>query len=127
RPHEDDLAAGPQVTVLHVVPKEYDLPDLPFDREVIAPELHREVEAALGRLEGAGTLDVREEVSWGNVPAEAIVEVAAREGADLLVLATHGHGAVRRALVGSVASAVARGADRPVLLVPPALWDARRE
>ncbi|HEU0078622.1 MAG TPA: universal stress protein [Longimicrobiaceae bacterium] len=39
-----------------------------------------------------------------------------------LVLDTHGHGALRRALVGSIASAVARGAGCPVLLVPPALW-----
>jgi (1->4)-alpha-D-glucan 1-alpha-D-glucosylmutase len=33
-------------------------------------------------------------------------------------------GAVKRALIGSVASAVARGASCPVLLVPPAMWSA---
>ncbi|HWK90556.1 MAG TPA: universal stress protein [Longimicrobium sp.] len=42
--------------------------------------------------------------------------------ADLLVMATHGYGAVRRALLGGTAQAVARRAPCPVLLVPPRLW-----
>jgi nucleotide-binding universal stress UspA family protein len=43
------------------------------------------------------------------------------------VLATHGYGAVRRALIGSVASHVVRAAPCSVLLVPPALWGAGAE
>ena len=72
----------------------------------------------------AGPLDVRDEVCWGDLPAEEILRVAGRESADLLVIATHGYGAIRRALIGSVASSVARGASGPVLLVPPAMWNA---
>ena len=44
--------------------------------------------------------------------AEAVIE-------HRVVLGTHGHSGLRRALIGSVASAVARSAPVPVLLVPP--------
>ena len=43
------------------------------------------------------------------------------------MLGTHGHGALARALIGSVSSAVARRAECPVLLVPPRYWQERRE
>jgi nucleotide-binding universal stress UspA family protein len=124
RPSTEVAPLGPQVTVLHVVPLAFDLADLPFDRAVIGPELHREVEAARARVPGAQALEVREEVRWGDVPAEEILRVAEQDRADLLVLATHGFGAVKRALIGSVASAVARAASCPVLLVPPRVWKA---
>lgn len=124
RPNEDDEPLGPRVTVLHVIPRVFDVKDFSFESAVIGPELDRAVEAALARVGGTGVLDVREEVCWGDVPADEILRAAEREETDLLVLATHGHGALRRALIGSVASAVARRARCPVLLVPPALWSA---
>lgn len=123
RTHGGDAGPGTRVTVVHVVPRIFDVPDVRFDRSVIAPELHREVEAALGRAGGTSTLEVREEVRWGDAPAVELLRVAEEEKSDLVVIATHGHGAVRRALIGSVASAVARGAPCPVLLVPPRLWN----
>lgn len=124
RPHSDDPRPEPVVTVLHVIPRVFDMEDFPFDRAVIGPELHREVEAALGRGDVAGSLDIREEVCWGDRPAEEIVRRAENEDTDLVVLATHGHGALKRALVGGVATSVTRSANRPVLLVPPRLWNA---
>jgi nucleotide-binding universal stress UspA family protein len=39
----------------------------------------------------------------------------------LLVLGTHGYGAIGRALIGSVTSRVVRAATCPMLLVPPQL------
>lgn len=125
RPLQDDVALGPRVTVLHVIPWMFPTDDSLFDRAEVRPELHREVDAALGRVDVSGALDVREEVCWG-VPEEEILHAADRQQADLLVLATHGHGAVKRALIGSVASSVARKANRPVLLVPPTLWITER-
>ncbi|HET8654333.1 MAG TPA: universal stress protein [Longimicrobiaceae bacterium] len=124
RPSTEVAPLGPRVTVLHVIPLAFDLADFPLDRAVIGPELHREVEAARGRVPGARALEVREEVCWGDLPAEEILRVAEQDRADLLVLATHGFGAVKRALIGSVASSVARAASCPVLLVPPGLWKA---
>jgi nucleotide-binding universal stress UspA family protein len=127
RPTADDAPLGPEVIVLHVIPRVYNFEDFPFGHAVIGPELHREVEAALGRVRGAGLIDVREELCWGDSPADEILRAAEEEKTDLLVMATHGHGALRRAIIGSVASAVARGARCPVLLVPPALWNVAPE
>lgn len=48
-------------------------------------------------------------------PAQALVEAA--EGAALLVVGSHGHGAVRRALLGSVSHAMLHHAHCPLALV----------
>jgi nucleotide-binding universal stress UspA family protein len=50
--------------------------------------------------------------------AQTILREAGRLPADLLVMATHGHGAVFDLLVGSVSHAVLRGTTVPLLLVP---------
>jgi nucleotide-binding universal stress UspA family protein len=50
--------------------------------------------------------------------ARTILDQAERLPADLVVMATHGHGAVFDLVVGSVSQAVLRGAHVPVLLVP---------
>jgi nucleotide-binding universal stress UspA family protein len=124
RPREEESPLGPRLTVLHVIPRVFDAKDFPFERAMVGPELDREVEAAIRRASAEGSLDVREEICWGDRPAEEILRAAEQERTDLLVLATHGHGALKRALIGSVASGVARGASCPVLLVPPAMWNA---
>lgn len=53
----------------------------------------------------------------GYCPA-AIYEAAAKEGADLIVISTHGRTGLRRALIGSVAEGTVRYAACPVLVVP---------
>lgn len=68
------------------------------------------------RLVGGG-LAVRSEVISG-APPEVILDVAATEKADLIVMSTHGRSGFSRLLYGSVAEAVLRGARQPVLLVP---------
>jgi nucleotide-binding universal stress UspA family protein len=50
--------------------------------------------------------------------AATILREAQRLPADLLVMATHGHGAVFDLVVGSVSHAVLRGTTVPLLLVP---------
>ena len=53
----------------------------------------------------------------GYCPA-AIYEAAAKKGADLIVISTHGRTGLRRALIGSVAEGTVRSAVCPVLVVP---------
>ena len=52
-------------------------------------------------------------------PAMAVLEYAKRESIDLIAMATHGRGGVRRMLLGSVADKVLRGAMTPMLLLRP--------
>ena len=48
----------------------------------------------------------------------AIYEAAAKEGADLIIISTHGRTGLRRAFIGSVAEGTVRHAACPVLVVP---------
>lgn len=50
-------------------------------------------------------------------PGDEIVKIARKEKAQLIVMGTHGHGILGRALLGSVAQNVITGTDTPVLLV----------
>ena len=52
-------------------------------------------------------------------PALAILRAAREYKSDVIALATHGHGGVRRLLLGSVADKVLRATDRPILLYRP--------
>jgi nucleotide-binding universal stress UspA family protein len=51
-------------------------------------------------------------------PDVEIVRFAEEQGADLIVMGTHGYGGVKRLLLGSVADHVVRQASCPVLIVP---------
>jgi energy-coupling factor transporter ATP-binding protein EcfA2 len=48
----------------------------------------------------------------------SIYQNAARKGADLIIMSTHGRTGLRRALIGSVAEGIVRNAACPVLVVP---------
>jgi nucleotide-binding universal stress UspA family protein len=108
--------------VIHVIPRMYEDYDIPFDRAVIGPQLHTELEKAQRRVGSSTQVSVREEALWGNAPSEEIIRYATDEDADLVVMGTHGYGALGRALIGSVTSRVARAAPCAMLLVPPPLW-----
>jgi nucleotide-binding universal stress UspA family protein len=62
--------------------------------------------------------DIAYTVRWtvGN-PGQEIVKAAKKEKAHMVVMGTHGHGILGRALLGSVAQNVLTGCDIPVLLV----------
>lgn len=86
------------------------------------PAERLEAEAYLGgvaaRLRQRGA-EVRTAVAGGRPAAAAILREADLQSADLVALATHGHGRVGRLLLGSCADKVIRGATRPVLVQPP--------
>jgi nucleotide-binding universal stress UspA family protein len=78
------------------------------DRELAAQAL-----VARGRDAGVPTTFL----VWVGDPGEAIVEAAAAEGADLIVLGTHGRTGVGRSVFGSVSDHVVRHAPCPVVVV----------
>jgi nucleotide-binding universal stress UspA family protein len=51
------------------------------------------------------------------VPGQEIVKAAKKEKAHMIVMGTHGHGILGRALLGSVAQTVLQQSEIPVLLV----------
>ena len=54
----------------------------------------------------------------GDNAAAGILDIAAEEDAEMIVLATHGRSGVGKWLLGSVAEKIVRSARRPVLIVP---------
>jgi nucleotide-binding universal stress UspA family protein len=115
-------AAAAEVVMLYVVPQKYAGMEPPFDRVVVLPQLQLEVEDAQQRVLPPPHVAVRIDLRWGDTAAEGIVGYAEVAEPDLLVLGTHGYGAIGRALVGSVSSRVVRAATCPMLLIPAALW-----
>src|SRR6185369_1020454 len=90
----------------------------------IVPEMQRELEAgARKRLDEAlidsdrsGPASKAVVITSGS-PAYAIVDYARENGIDLIVMGTHGRGALAQLLMGSVAERVVRIASCPVLTV----------
>jgi nucleotide-binding universal stress UspA family protein len=74
------------------------------------------LKTASGRLSAAGI--VTEAHVYYDDPVHAILDAAARQQADLIVMSTHGRGGLSRMLYGSVADQILRRATVPVLLVP---------
>lgn len=108
----------PVLNVLHVgwwVERE-DNPDM--EKKIILPAVESAFAAAHDDV-SPGELTLKAHVLWDNQPIQAILNWADMNSLDLLVLGTHGLSGLRRALLGSTASAVARRATCPILLVPP--------
>jgi nucleotide-binding universal stress UspA family protein len=88
------------------------------------PELQQEVEEAARRqlnsmvsAEDRSTLGARAIILTSNSPAYTIAAYANEENVDLIVMGTHGRGAMAHLLMGSVAERVVRTAPCPVLTV----------
>ena len=91
-----------------------------YDSPTYVEAAHRrcgnQMQAFLKRVDFDG-VPVDTSAVAGFCPA-AIYEAAAREGADLIIISTHGRTGLRRALIGSVAEGTVRNAACPVLVVP---------
>lgn len=112
---------GSRVTLLYVV--EDTLPPLMPGASVVEwrriLEHHRESaqeQIASCALQHFGGIDCRSEVRAGR-PVEVILEAAADTDADLLVMASHGHGPVAQLVIGSTTDRVLRRSPCPVLIV----------
>ena len=83
----------------------------------VVPEVERRLgDRVKDRPDGIGvTIAVVEALS----PAGALLDYVKRNAIDLIVMATHGRGALAQALLGSVAEKLVRTAPVPVLTVRP--------
>jgi nucleotide-binding universal stress UspA family protein len=118
---------GPvDVRVPYVIPFRYRQMDTDFDRLIVRPQLRLEIEDAEQRVQMEPHIETRAETLWGDVPSEEIVRYVECRATDLLVLGTHGYGALGRAFIGSVTSQIVRSATCPMLLIPPSMWAVER-
>jgi nucleotide-binding universal stress UspA family protein len=65
------------------------------------------------------TAKVRTTVAAGADPAQLIADQATAEGADLILMSTHGRSGVIRLVLGSIAERVLRATELPVLVIRP--------
>jgi nucleotide-binding universal stress UspA family protein len=115
---------GAELHVLHVAPNIY-LETFGADTfSAIAPQLQSELEAAARRQLDERLIDSDKSdpptlrvVLTACSPAYTIVEYAKDKKIDLIVMGTHGRGALAHVMMGSVAERVVRIAPCPVLTV----------
>ena len=115
-------AVGAKVTVYHVIDP-YEL--MHYDRPRALDHALETSEAELGHFledhfsDLLPLVEVRRKVEMG-APDANIVEEARKDGADLIVISTHGRTGLSHLLIGSVTEKVIRHAPCPVLTIRPA-------
>jgi nucleotide-binding universal stress UspA family protein len=121
------LAAALDASVLAVSiidPGSLQLPGGRFRSRVDQERARLEAEATSLVLRGRREHVPTSFLIWEGDPAEAIVDAARSENADMIVVGSHGRGALGRALIGSVSDQVVRHAPCPVVVVRSALQGA---
>lgn len=109
----------PEILMVHVLaPLHYEAMSLEVSGPALADLIASREADARRRLETflkdeMASFQVRRELLEGE-PARAIVDYAKREKADLIVMPTHGYGAFRRFILGSVTAKVLHDAECPV-------------
>lgn len=109
--------------LLHVAPPEPDFVGYetgpPNVREQVAHEMrdtHRRLQEHSSQLRARGIDATALQVQGPTT--ETILQEAARLQADVIVLGSHGHGLVHRALLGSVSEGILHRASCPLLILP---------
>jgi len=82
-------------------------------------EALRYLDEMAASLAQEGGLDVATDVRTGAAPAQTLAQMADQLAADLVAIATHGRGGVKRTLLGSVADQLLRSATVPILVMRP--------
>ena len=123
-PHVEDLARRykAKIIFLQVVEhKAITTPEGAFitlsDQEFV--EAKKQAETHLKGIQGEfreKNIESRTHVVFGPV-VEGIISMATQEGADLIALASHGHGGLSRVFYGSVAAGLLHRVDRPLLII----------
>ena len=116
-----DFSQTDEIMVLHVIPGvPFPHSGGPYNAELmllgeeLAPRI---IDATAGLMKGLRA-NVSTVVTTGH-PAEAIIDVAAQSGSDMIVMGNRGMKAIGSLLLGSVTRAVAINYPRSVLVVKP--------
>lgn len=114
---------GAELHVLHVLTEIVPTGPDPLMMPVMPPQFYQDDEdKAHKSLEGVlkstwcKPAGVKTAVRWGSA-AEAIVDYAAEQAIDLIVISTHGRTGLSHILLGSVAERIVREAPCPVLTI----------
>jgi nucleotide-binding universal stress UspA family protein len=114
---------GADLHVLHVVPEIAPVSPDPFLVPAMPHEFYQEEEHRVAK-----SLETAVDPSWGKprslttairwgTAAPEVVDYAAEQDADLIVVATHGRTGLSHVLLGSVAERIVREAPCPVLTI----------
>ncbi len=124
-PHVEDLAHryDARVIFLYVLESNNEIVGPNGSQVVLSEEVvskrKKEAEIYLASWQGEFRekgITARTRLAYGPVVA-TIINVAEREKADLIAMASHGRGGVSRVFYGSVAAGVLQRVDRPLLLI----------
>ena len=111
------VAAGAQVILLRATEAYTFFGADPIEAQVkVVQDAEAYLAAVADRLRALGVSEVRCSV-WYGAPAPAIIDAAALNHVDLIVMMTHGRGGLERFVMGSVAESVVRGTSTPILLL----------
>ena len=109
------------LTIVHVVQKIATSGDTALGWYADEEQVKAKVDKIASELSKEGvTASVTMVTHVGPQPAHEIAEVARQTGADLIVVGTHGHGAIPGIVLGSVTQRLLHFAPCPVLVVPSA-------
>ena len=116
-------AVDAKVTVMSVAPREPDVFGHQLTRKVITEPVPEDVRDRYDKL-----MDCVKQLQDADVVVEpllvrgdrvpTIMREVEREEADLIVMGSHGRGALYRRIMGSVSEGVMREANCPVLIIP---------
>jgi nucleotide-binding universal stress UspA family protein len=116
-------ALSAKVYLLHVAEPEPDFVGFKVGPQTVRDSLsesfhgeHRQLQAISERLRKAGLDTTALNVRGATV--ETILNEALKLDADMIVVGSHGRGAMRQLLVGSVSEGILHESERPVLVVP---------
>lgn len=120
---EISRALGASLHLLHVEAPEPDFvgygPGPQTVRDSVSEKIgvHHEKLGAIRDALATSGLDAHAHI-WQGRTVEKILEEADRQNATLIVIGSHGHGALRNLLLGSVSEGIIRESTRPVLVIP---------
>jgi len=107
---------GASLFLLHVIEPAAEVAGFETDPEMMRLRIGQDLEAEQRIVEVRG-VKCESAVRFG-LPADEILSAAAEHHTDLLVMGSHGHGALYHLFTGSVVTGVLKRTPCPVLVVP---------